>query len=57
MGSSDRVDAIQKGAREGSLHRDNIHTAATVQQAMELARGLSGDNKMVLLLNDLTDNY
>ena len=28
-----------------------------VQQAMELARSLSGDSKMVLLLNDLTDNY
>jgi len=57
VGESARVDAIQQGAREGSLHRDNIHAAATVQQAMELARSLSGDNKMVLLLNDLTDNY
>ncbi|MBQ4578967.1 MAG: UDP-N-acetylmuramoyl-tripeptide--D-alanyl-D-alanine ligase [Clostridia bacterium] len=57
VGESDRVDAIQKGAREGGLHRDSIHAAATVQQAMELARGLSGDDKMVLLLNDLTDNY
>ena len=57
VGESDRVDAIAKGAREGGLHRDNIHPAATVQQAMELARSLPGDSKMVLLLNDLTDNY
>jgi len=57
VGDSDRTEAIRKGAREGGLHRDNILAAATVQQAMELARGLSGDNKMVLLLNDLTDNY
>jgi len=57
VGESDRVDAICKGAREGGLHRDSIHSAATVQQAMELARSLSGDSKMVLLLNDLTDNY
>jgi len=51
------VDAIRSGAREGGLHRDSIHSAATVQQAMDLARSLSGDSKMVLLLNDLTDNY
>ena len=57
VGESDRMDAIQAGAREGGLHRDSIHGAATVQQAMELARTLSGDDKMVLLLNDLTDNY
>ena len=57
VGESARVDAIQQGAREGSLHRDNIHAAATVQQAMETARALSGNDKMVLLLNDLTDNY
>ena len=57
VGDSDRTEAIRKGAREGGLHRDNSLAAATVQQAMELARGLSGDNKMVLLLNDLTDNY
>ena len=57
VGESDRVDAICKGAREGGLHRDSIHSAATVQQAMDLARSLSGDSKMVLLLNDLTDNY
>jgi translation initiation factor IF-3 len=29
----------------------------TIQQAMETARALSGNDKMVLLLNDLTDNY
>ena len=57
VGESDRVEAIRKGAREGGLHRDNILSASTVQQAMELARGISGDSKMVLLLNDLTDNY
>ena len=57
VGESDRVDAIRSGAREAGLHRDNIHAAATVQQAMETARALSGNDKMVLLLNDLTDNY
>ena len=51
------MDAIRSGAREAGLHRDNIHAAATVQQAMETARALSGNDKMVLLLNDLTDNY
>ena len=51
------METIRKGAREGGLHRDNILAASTVQQAMELARSLGGDSKMVLLLNDLTDNY
>lgn len=57
VGDGDRTAAIREGAREGGLHRDNIRAAATVQEAMEQARALPGEGKMVLLLNDLTDNY
>ena len=57
VGDTARTEAIRQGAREAGLHRDNIRTAATVQDAMELARAQTGDSKMVLLLNDLTDNY
>ena len=57
VGQQDRTEAIRKGARENGLHRDNIQAAATVQEAIAMARSLPFDNKMVLLLNDLTDNY
>ncbi len=57
VGDQPRTEAIRKGAREGGLHRDNIHAAATIQEALAFARQLPPENKMVLLLNDLTDNY
>ncbi len=57
VGDQTRTEAIRKGAKNAGLHRDNIHAAATVQEAMAFARGLPGERKMVLLLNDLTDNY
>ena len=57
VGDQPRTEAIRRGAREGGLHRDSIRTADTVQQAMDMARALPGEGKMVLLLNDLTDNY
>ena len=57
VGGQPRTEAIRRGAREGGLHRDSIQTADTVQQAMDMARALPGEGKMVLLLNDLTDNY
>lgn len=57
VGGQPRTEAIRRGAREGGLHRDSIRTADTVQQAMDMARALPGEGKMVLLLNDLTDNY
>ena len=57
VGKQDRTEAIRKGARESGLHRDNILAADTVQEAIAMARSLPLDNKMVLLLNDLTDNY
>ena len=34
-----------------------VKPLGTEEQAMEFARSLGGDSKMVLLLNDLTDNY
>ena len=58
VGDQPRTEAIRQGAREGGLHRDRILEAKTVQQAMELARGLPAEEgRFVLLLNDLTDNY
>ncbi len=57
VGEQERTEYIRKGAREGGMHRDNILACATVQEAMEAARALPGQDKMVLLLNDLTDNY
>ena len=57
VGESDRVTAIQEGARAAGLHRDRVLSAPTVQEAMAQARALPGAGKLVLLLNDLTDNY
>ncbi len=57
VGDQPRTEAIRKGAKDAGLHRDNIHAAATIQEAMAFAAGLPGQGKMVLLLNDLTDNY
>ncbi len=57
VGDQERTAAIRKGAKEAGLHRDNIHAAATIQEALAFAQGLPGEGKMVLLLNDLTDNY
>lgn len=58
VGDQPRTEAIRQGAREGGLHRERILEAKTVQQAMELARGLPAEEgRFVLLLNDLTDNY
>lgn len=57
VGKQDRTAAIREGARDAGLHRDRVLEADTVQQAMDLARSLQGEGKMVLLLNDLTDNY
>lgn len=57
VGDQPRTQAIRQGAREAGLHWDAIFACDTVQKAMEQARALSGEGKMVLLLNDLTDNY
>lgn len=57
VGRQARTEAIRQGAREAGLHRDSIREADTVQEAMAIARSLPGEGKMVLLLNDLTDNY
>ena len=43
--------------RERADLRPFVIAAETVQEAMAMARALPGEGKMVLLLNDLTDNY
>ena len=57
VGSQARTDAIMAGAKESGLAEQAILRADTVQEAMTMARGARLDEKMVLLLNDLTDNY
>lgn len=57
VGSQVRTDAILAGAKEGGMEESAILRADTVQEAMTMARGARLEEKMVLLLNDLTDNY
>lgn len=57
VGSQPRTEAIEAGAKEAGLCASAILRADTVQEAMTLARSARLDDKMVLLLNDLTDNY
>jgi UDP-N-acetylmuramoyl-tripeptide--D-alanyl-D-alanine ligase len=57
VGSQPRTEAIEAGAKEAGLCASAILRTDTVQEAMTLARSARLDDKMVLLLNDLTDNY
>lgn len=57
VGSQPRTDAILTGARAGGMAESAILRADTVQDAMMMARAARLEEKMVLLLNDLTDNY
>ncbi len=57
VGSQPRTDAILTGAKEGGMAESAILRADTVQEAMTMARSAHLQDKMVLLLNDLTDNY
>ena len=57
VGDQPRTEAIEAGAKEAGLAETAILRAATVQDAMAMARSARLDDKMVLLLNDLTDNY
>ncbi len=57
VGRQERTAAIRRGAQEAGLEPAHIVQADTVQQAVDQARALPGSPKMVLLLNDLTDNY
>ena len=57
VGSQPRTDAIEAGAKEAGLAEAAVLRANTVQDAMAMARSARLEDKMVLLLNDLTDNY
>ena len=57
VGSQSRTEAIREGAKAAGLSPARILEARDVQQAMAQAGALPGGSKMVLLLNDLTDNY
>ena len=57
VGDQPRTEAIEAGAKEAGLAETAILRAATVQDAMAMARSARLEDKMVLLLNDLTDNY
>ena len=57
VGDQPRTEAIEAGAKEAGLAETAVLRAATVQDAMVMARSARLDDKMVLLLNDLTDNY
>ena len=57
VGSQPRTDAIEAGAKAAGLAEAAVLRANTVQDAMAMARSARLEDKMVLLLNDLTDNY
>ena len=57
VGKQERAAAIREGAAGAGLRRDRILACDTVQEALARAAALEGENKMALLLNDLTDNY
>lgn len=57
VGHQPRTEAIRRGAEQAGLPAAYITRTDTVQEAMRQAAGLPLTDKMVLLLNDLTDNY
>ena len=57
VGNQPRTDAIEAGAKAAGLAEAAVLRANTVQDAMAMARSARLEDKMVLLLNDLTDNY
>ena len=57
VGKGERAAAIREGAAEAGLRRDRIAACDTIQDALARAYALDGDDKLALLLNDLTDNY
>lgn len=57
VGSQPRIEAIRRGALQAGLTESQLFQVETVQEAMILATQMQLPDKMVLLLNDLTDNY
>lgn len=57
VGRQERTEEIRRGAAEAGLRRDRIIACDTVQEAVMKAHALPGEQKLALLLNDLTDNY
>jgi len=52
-----RARAIRKGAFDAGFSHEKIYSAKDLNEAMAHVRSLKVPDKMVLLLNDLTDNY
>ncbi|MCR5775131.1 MAG: UDP-N-acetylmuramoyl-tripeptide--D-alanyl-D-alanine ligase [Lachnospiraceae bacterium] len=55
---NENTQAIKSGLTEAGYPEENIHTASSFNEAMGYVRGLPGEaHKVVLIENDLTDNY
>jgi len=52
-----RAAPIRRGLLEGQMAEERIFVFDTVEQALAFAASVGGEQKTVLLLNDLPDNY
>jgi UDP-N-acetylmuramoyl-tripeptide--D-alanyl-D-alanine ligase len=52
-----RSEPLVDGVSETDFDRNNMHIAASFKEAMEIYSGFADENTVVLLENDLPDNY
>ena len=52
-----RSEPLAEGVRETDFNCDNMYIAASFKEAMEIYSGFADQNTVVLLENDLPDNY
>ncbi len=52
-----RSKPMADGVRETDFNTDNMYIAASFKEAMEIYSGFASENTVVLLENDLPDNY
>ena len=52
-----RSEPLVEGAKEAGYNTDNMYIAASFMEAMEIYSSFADGNTVVLLENDLPDNY
>ena len=52
-----RSEPLVDGVRETEFNEENMFIAASFKEAMEIYSGFADENSVVLLENDLPDNY
>ena len=52
-----RSEPLVEGAKEADFNKDNMYIASSFMEAMEIYSAFANENTVVLLENDLPDNY